>query len=507
MFTVKNNSEFLDDIKRIDPCLKNIRISAIEISKKESTIKYCFICDKAVDNTIANRILEYVQKISSPVFSEVSVDIKKIVSDSELINDAIYKYLNENYPSISIFLKPTDIYCTEVGSVVKYVVKLTADGVKYVTMNGSLNKLNEYLSKKFCSDFVGSTQIKEVDESIDIAEDDVYVQEIQKIEYRTIKVTDVTVIDDANMGNLAVYLEDAVSGNVVVCGTITDITERETKNGKPFFIIRLDDTTGKLGGVYFTKKTTYPKIKELAIGDAIICRGGFSEYNGRQSFTIDGINRCVFPSDFIKKERYKKQPPKEYRLVKPSEASTIKVASVFDETISLSQEVLDTTYVVFDLETTGLDVMNNGITEIGAVKIKNGKIVEQFTTLVNPDYPITQEIIKITGITPEMVKDSPKINAVLPDFLKFIEGVTLVAHNAEFDTKFIKRFANAEEYEINNKVLDTMEISRKVLPQLRRNDLHTLADHFGIVFHHHRALSDAYATAECFLKLLAIQCK
>ena len=160
---------------------------------------------------------------------------------------------------------------------------------------------------------------------------------------------------------------------------------------------------------------------------------------------------------------------------------------------------------MFDLETTGIDFMNNGITEIGAVKLVNGKIHEQFTTLVKPDYKITEDNVAITGITEEMVKDSPKISAVIPDFMKFIDGAVLVAQNADFDMKFIKRFAGAEEYEVKNQVLDTMVLARENLKQLKHHDLHTLAEHFGIVFHHHRALSDSYATAEIFIELMKMQ--
>jgi DNA polymerase III epsilon subunit family exonuclease len=301
------------------------------------------------------------------------------------------------------------------------------------------------------------------------------------------------------------YIEDATTGEVTVCGVITELSERETKNGKPFLIIHLDDTTGKTSGVYFSKKSTYHKIKELAVGDAIIVRGSIGEYNGRRSFTFDKINRCVFPSDFVKKEKYKKTAPREYKNIFPEEASTVKVKSVFDAEEILPTELTESEYVVFDLETTGLDLMSNGITEIGAVKIVNGKIKEQFTTLVKPDYRITEENFKITGISEEMVKDAPKIGAVIPDFMKFIEGAILVAHNADFDLKFIKRFAGAEEYEVKNKVLDTLELARANLPQLRRHDLGTIAEYFGIVFHHHRALSDAYCTAEAFIELMKIK--
>ena len=162
---------------------------------------------------------------------------------------------------------------------------------------------------------------------------------------------------------------------------------------------------------------------------------------------------------------------------------------------------------MFDFETTGVDFLNNGITEIGAVKIEGGKITEQFTTLVKPDYPILPDNVAITGITPEMVKDAPKIEQVLPDFLKFIEYSVIVAHNAAFDTSFLRRFANENDYEVNNAVMDTLEMSRRLLPSLRHHDLQTVADYFNIAFHHHRALSDAYATAEAFIELMKLKYK
>ncbi len=506
MYTVKGSAEFISDLRSLDERLKNIRINSIEIDREGRKIRYNFICDKTVDEQLRQKILKEVETITAPVFECVEISVKKIVSNDQLINVDIYKYLSENYPSISIFLKPNDVISTVFGDVVKYVLRLTKDGAEYVQKNGALNKLNEYMSKRFCSDFAGSTEIKEAEETASLLSEEVYESELQKIEHRTIKVKSVFIIDDATMGDTALYIEDAVSGNVTVCGKITDIAERQTKTGKPFFIIHLDDTTGRTSGVYFTKKNTYAKIKELAVGDEIIVRGNIGEYNGKRSFTFDKINRCEFPTDFVKKDKYKKTAPKEYRNIFPSPSTSIKISSVFDDD-TLPRELTEKTYVVFDLETTGIDVMTNGITEIGAVKLVEGKMTEQFTTLVKPDYPITDENIAITGITPEMVKDAPKIGTVIPDFMKFIEGAVLVAHNAEFDTKFIKRFASGEEYEVKNKVLDTLEMSRALLPQLKKHDLHTIADHFGIVFHHHRAMSDAYATAEAFIELMKIKNK
>ena len=505
MYTIKSSQEFISDIIKLDPKLNNIRISSIEVDRKSYTIKYNFICDLSIDDELRDRILLEAEKITPPTFKSVEISIKKIVSNDELINREIFKYLNENYPSISIFLKPTDIISTVVGKLVKYVLRLTKDGAEYVQKNGAINKLNEYLSRKFCSDFAGSTDVKEVEESVSLLSEEVYESELQKIEHRTIKVKDVVVIDDENMGDIALYIEDALSGNVTVCGKVTDIVEKETKNGKPFLVIHIDDTTGKTSGVYFSKKNTYHKIKEIAVGDAIIARGTIGEYNGRTSFTYEKINRCTFPSDFVKKDKYKKSAPKEYKLIFPEPAKMVKVKSVFELDEILPEEVTKDTFVVFDIETTGKEVMSSGITEIGAVKLVDGKVVEQFTTLVKPDYRISEEITALTGITEEMVKDAPKISSVIPDFMKFIEGATLIAHNAEFDVKFIKRYAGAEEYEIKNKVIDTLELSRALLPQLKHHKLNIVADHFGIIFHHHRALSDAYATAEVFIELMKIK--
>lgn len=506
MFTVKSSSEFLADIRAISPNLKNLRINAIQIDRKEKCVRYDFICDKTVDKDLLDLILKEAEKITSPAFRSVKINVKKIVSDSELVSNSIIMYLNANYPSIAMFLKPTDLSVVTGEGEVRYTIKLTKDGIDYVNRNGILRKINEYLAKNYCSDFLGSYEEKQAEESISLLNEEVYISELQKIEHRTIKVKDVVIVDDLHMGNLAIYIEDVKThGAYTVCGKVTEITEKQTAKGKPMFIINITDTTGSIKGVYFTKKATCQKIRDITVGECIIARVSLAEYNGKDSFTFDKINRCTFPTDFVKKEKFKKSAPSQYSLVYPKEASTIKVNSVFEMQEKIPDELVDKTFVVFDIETTGLDVMSNGITEIGAVKIVNGKVKEEWSTLVKPDYNIDAENFKITGISNEMVKDSPKFPQVIPDFMKFIEGATLVAHNADFDMKFMKRFSSSEDYEIKNEVVDNLAIARKCLPQLRKHDLGTLAEYFGVVFHHHRALADAYATAEIFIELLKIR--
>ena len=165
---------------------------------------------------------------------------------------------------------------------------------------------------------------------------------------------------------------------------------------------------------------------------------------------------------------------------------------------------LDDTYVVFDIETTGLSKEKEMITEIGAVKVADGKIIERFSTFVNPQRPISAEITKLTGITDDMVKDAPTIENVLPEFLKFCEDTVLVAHNASFDTGFIRIAAErAGLGELHHTVVDTLELARALLPELNKHKLDIVCEYLGVTLNgHHRAVNDAEATAEVFIKFL-----
>lgn len=165
---------------------------------------------------------------------------------------------------------------------------------------------------------------------------------------------------------------------------------------------------------------------------------------------------------------------------------------------------LDDTFVIFDIETTGLSKETESITEIGAVKVVDGKIIDRFSTFVNPERPIPAEITKLTGITNEMVADAPVITEILPKFLEFCQDAVLVAHNANFDTGFIRLNAERKcDIEVKNTVLDTLELSRALLPELKKHKLDIICEQLGVYLEgHHRAVNDAEATAEVFLKFI-----
>jgi len=160
---------------------------------------------------------------------------------------------------------------------------------------------------------------------------------------------------------------------------------------------------------------------------------------------------------------------------------------------------LDGNFVVFDIETTGLSPSSCKITEIGAVKISGGKVIDRFETFVDPEMPIPKNITDLTGITDEMVKGAPKDFEAVKAFLDFADGSILIAHNATFDISFIRKVADDNRIPFTNAYLDTVALSRYVNPDLKNHKLDTIADYYRLgEFNHHRASDDAYMLANIF---------
>ena len=171
--------------------------------------------------------------------------------------------------------------------------------------------------------------------------------------------------------------------------------------------------------------------------------------------------------------------------------------------VNAGEQSLDDTYIVFDIETTGFSSIRDKIIEIGAVKVVNGEIVDRFSTFVNPERPIPFEITSLTGITDEMVMDSPNIETVLPQFLAFVGDGVLVAHNAGFDVGFIGQ--NCRDLGLDDRFVyvDTVALARVLLPTLSKYKLNIVAKALNISLeNHHRAVDDAGATAEIFVKFV-----
>lgn len=167
-----------------------------------------------------------------------------------------------------------------------------------------------------------------------------------------------------------------------------------------------------------------------------------------------------------------------------------------------SKEPLDGTFICFDIETTGLSANRDKITEIGAIKVENGQITDTFSTFANPGMPIPAKITELTGITDAMVKDAPSQSEAVSAFLEFAGDNVLVAHNAPFDTSFIRKACENMNREYNYTSIDTVAISRAILTDIKNCKLDTVAKYLRLGdFNHHRATDDAEMLARIFINL------
>lgn len=191
------------------------------------------------------------------------------------------------------------------------------------------------------------------------------------------------------------------------------------------------------------------------------------------------------------------------KLIYGMEANVVNdaVPVVLNET---DEPLADATYIVFDIETTGLSVINNKIIELAGVKMRDGKVIDKFETFVNPHEKIPYHISQLTHITDDMVAGAPELEDVLPKFLAFIGDGVLVAHNARFDVGFIQEFCKRLGLPVpHNPVLDTLELARTQYPAMKNHRLNTLSEKFKVALdNHHRAVDDSAALGQVLFHML-----
>ena len=198
-------------------------------------------------------------------------------------------------------------------------------------------------------------------------------------------------------------------------------------------------------------------------------------------------------------ERLEKDDP--FKIIYGVEAYL--VDDLKDVAVNEKGQTLEDTFVVFDLETTGFSPISDRIIEIGAVKVEQGRITERFSSFVNPKIPIPFKITQLTSINDSMVMDAPDIEAVLPQFLDFVGYAVLVAHNAGFDVSFIEQNMRYQDMTPDLTSVDTVAMARILMPTLAKFKLNVVAKALNISLeNHHRAVDDAGATAEIFVKFI-----
>lgn len=170
-----------------------------------------------------------------------------------------------------------------------------------------------------------------------------------------------------------------------------------------------------------------------------------------------------------------------------------------ESVVNSKNQDIDTTYCVLDLETTGFSAVTEKVTEIGIMKYKEGKVIDKFSTFVNPEKHIPERVSEVTKITDDMVQNAPKIEEVFPKVLEFIKDTVLVAHNAGFDIGFLKQIAKRLDVEFEPTYIDTLDLAKEIFPEYKTYKLGRIASNLGIeVTVAHRALDDVDTTVKIF---------
>ena len=237
---------------------------------------------------------------------------------------------------------------------------------------------------------------------------------------------------------------------------------------------------------------------------ALLCRA--AQWGHRAMAITDHGVAQAFPEALHAQEGKQKNIIGDMKIIYGIEAYYINDEDTLSVVRGKSAEPLTGTFIVFDLETTGLNPASEEITEIAAVRVVDGAIQDSFQTYVNPHKPIPPEITELTGISDETVANAPDLNEAVPQFLAWAgEGkYPLVAHNAGFDMGFLRTACKRLAIERDFTAIDTLEMSRLMLPHLHKFKLNILAKELAVgPFEHHRASEDAAVLGRIFVKLLA----
>ena len=515
---MSEKNKFLEEIRAFDG-LKNAILTEISVTKRTKNAEFTLVTDKAYSSLEENKAKEICQNYLPNGFI-ASVKMIKRVPDETLLKRKIYEFMSKKFPAAAAFLSEEDIGIELLQSGAHFYFDIASGEQSLFTSGRILDEVSAYLKTIFCGAFYGDVKIveKERDETI-VEESVAETEEEAPLEIRYFEIEDFKRLDGADtLPRYATYMADweMQTQPYAVCGTITFIEEKHyvrhvektnTDEERSRFSITLSDGTGNMRMTYFPKKATLEKIRELKIGDSIVVLGANEEYNGGISFKAAKINFGKMPDGFEPEKRKSKPVPKSYRAVFPEKFLDYTQAGFFED-MDKPADLKNNVFVVFDLETTGLNSMPSmgkmdKIIEIGAVKLINGNVAEKFSSFVACKDRLSPEIIALTGIEDADLVGAPEISEVIADFYKFTDGAYLVGHNVNFDYNFVRYYGEENRYAFEQKRYDTLTLSQELLAgQIPNYKLNSVADYYGLTFNHHRAFDDALVTAKCFIELM-----
>ena len=529
-------------------------IKGIEIYKSNSTCHIKLVSEKLADHILLKKIEDHMKLQTG--FSDVKIDIEfKNCDPADYYQDIIFEALLDNHVLLPVF---KDSEFEFVGELL--LIRLKGNGADVLNIKKIDTKISEIIAARFAKKVRVSFK---ADNNVENKGKDIYREAAKKAIKHTRKATQKNKVSlsqillgtNIKTDTVQIASIDSNDENVTICGEVFRFDKRKINSGRMLFSFGVYDKTSSIyvKAIFdedknpelaaFEGDRAYLKIRgriqyDTYIQDKIlmardICRTPTIQREDRsevkraelhahtQMSAMDAvcdtkklISRAAgwgHPAIAITDHGVLHAYPDAYEAAKEHSIKVIYglegyLAKSDNEIVdNCDDRELDCQYTVIDIETTGLSVKYDKITEIGAVKIKNGQIIDVFTSFVDPMIPIPAKVTELTGITDTMLKDADTIDKVLPGLVRFIGDDCIVAHNSSFDLAFIRREADKLGIKVQNPVADTLEMSRILLPELKRNRLGTVARRLKIkVETQHRALGDATTTAHVLKKFLEI---
>ncbi len=463
-----------------------------------------------------NKIKDMVQSMFEGV--AVTVEYVKAFADENVVRNKVLEYFNSHNEAIFSRL---DENALAVSVSDKYIeIKLQLETPIYMMFDagGEKEKLEDYLDANFNQVVEVTAYEKRLDAS-SVEDEDISVNTVVRTD-TSLRLVSVETGDKiyargrvGGISQMPNYITDVKGAleNVVLCGKMYGVNIREYNNKKfnpddpksgpeklPLARFYLDDTTGKIECVSFLKPEEREAFEKIEDYTQVVCAGktAISSYNNALGFTVNAIFAADIDFSSIRLIT-KKGEPLSYETVRPEPYSEMAQTDLFSSAESKVLPMLkNKTFVIFDFEATDKFPETAEPIELSALKVKDGKAIESFNTLVNPGFAIPARITAITHIDDEMVKDAPSAAKVIPDFYKFTRGAVLVGHNVNgYDFPLLNKVGQREGYFFENEVFDTLDNARKYIPESPNYKLETLSRHFGFAHENaHRAMSDVVAT-------------
>ncbi len=531
-------------INKLNEATENVYNFSLKSATLKKDADFCVLEIYYKDGTVLNQakkdeILNIMFDIIPQNFKYEVKFIKNYISEESLA-DELKIFMKKTCPSVVFRVGEIQVEGNKFLATI-LVDNISIDYAKNLKLEVKASEYfkSKYSNYEFCfnlseSKILSGTTNQSVKLNIQEEEQD------DEMPHRKIEVTDKEVYIGDEIDESACYIKDKekLEGLVCFCGNIKQIksfvitskpkkkedkTDENKKSSaevadeseddekgvreRKIFKWTLSGFTGELTCSYMSTKATRAKMEVLENDKSVIVRGNLitNKRDGELMLDIKDISFCKLPENFEEFIIYKKEKPY-YEFVKPEKVVTYKQ----NDLLSFMQEekvcpyLAGKTFVCYDLETTGLSFTGGDkIIEIGAVKIENGKITEQFATLVNPERSISASASKVNQIYDADVVDAPTTSQALQDFYKFTRGAILIGYNSiNFDNIFLFGLGKECRYNFDNKCEDVYPIAQKYVRNVKNYKLITIAEKLGVTLDNaHRALFDTLATAEVFIKL------